>query len=191
MILGLTICGGLLAVTTAGTSAIFVLFALEVLGLDATGFGVLLAVAAVGGITGSLIAARVAAAWGRRRTLLGSLGTAGIAFAGLGVVSAPVAAAALFATASGAVAMWNTVTMSVRQTLIPNGLFGRVLGAYRMIVYGAVPLGAAAGGLLAQQTSLRSPFALTAVGHLAALLYAHRFLRTQRIGVEPPSAKTP
>ncbi|MGI8791723.1 MAG: MFS transporter [Acidimicrobiales bacterium] len=122
-ILGLTICGGVLALTSAGVGAVFVLFALEVLDLDATGFGILLAVAAVGGVIGSLIAARVVAKWGRRKTLLGSLVLGGFAFAGLGLVSDPVPAAAFYVLGSGTVAIWNTVTMSVRQTLIPARLF--------------------------------------------------------------------
>ncbi len=83
---------------------------------------------------------------------------------------------------SATVAVWNTVTMSVRQTLIPGELFGRVLGAYRVVVYGAVAAGAAAGGLLAKTTTLRAPFLLAALGHLMVLAYAARSLATGAVG---------
>lgn len=181
-ILVLTVCGGVLALTSSGAGAVLVLFALEILDLGATGFGVLLAVAAVGGVAGSLLAARAVATWGRRRSLLGSLVLGGSAFAGLGLVSEPVSAAGFYVVGSATVAVWNTVTMSVRQTLIPGELFGRVLGAYRVVVYGAVAAGAAAGGLLARTTTLRAPFLLAALGHLIVLAYAARSLTTGAVG---------
>lgn len=181
-ILALTICGGLLALTSSGVGAVFVLFALEILDLSATGFGVLLAVAAIGGVAGSLLAARTVERWGRRHALLGSLALGGSAFAALGLVSEPVAAAVLYVLASATVAIWNTVTMSLRQTLIPAELFGRVLGAYRVVVYGAVAAGAAAGGLLAKTATLRAPFLVAALGHLIVLVYATRSLRPEGVG---------
>jgi MFS family permease len=181
-ILALTICGGLLALTSSGVGAVFVLFALEILDLDATGFGVLLAVAAVGGVAGSLLAARTVERLGRRHTLLGSLALGGSAFAALGLVSEPIAAAAFYVLATAAVAIWNTVTMSMRQTLIPGELFGRVLGAYRVVVYGAVAAGAATGGLLAKTATLRAPFLVAALGHLLVLAYATRSLRSETVG---------
>ena len=189
-ILVLTVCGGVLALTSSGSGAVLVLFALEILDLGATGFGVLLAVGAVGGVAGSLLAARAVATWGRRRTLLGSLVLGGSAFAGLGLVSEPVSAAGFYLLGSATVAVWNTVTMSVRQTLIPGELFGRVLGAYRVVVYGAVAGGAAAGGLLARTTTLRAPFLLAALGHLMVLVYAERSLRSATLDGEGASEAT-
>ncbi|MDQ3739223.1 MAG: MFS transporter, partial [Actinomycetota bacterium] len=47
-------------------------------------------------------------------------------------------------------------------------LFGRVLGAYRTVIWGVMPFGAAAGGLLAKATDLRAP--LLAMGLVSWLL---------------------
>ena len=44
--------------------------------------------------------------------------------------------------------MFNVQIMSVRQALIPEHLFGRVQGAYRTVIWGGIPLGMLAGGLL-------------------------------------------
>ena len=48
-----------------------------------------------------------------------------------------------------AVAMWNVVTVSLRQQIVPAGLLGRVNSVYRMLGWGLMPLGAVAGGFVA------------------------------------------
>ena len=55
--------------------------------------------------------------------------------------------------------------MSLRQQLIPEALFGRVQGAWRMVVYGAMPLGALLGGLVASRFGLTAPFLVAGLGH--------------------------
>lgn len=48
-----------------------------------------------------------------------------------------------------AVLLWDVITMSLRQALIPHELCGRVQGGYRTLVWGAIPVGAVLGGVLA------------------------------------------
>ncbi len=57
----------------------------------------------------------------------------------------------------------NVHATSLRQTVVPTALQGRVNAAYRMITWGAVPIGATLGGLLATQFS---PHTATLVGAL-------------------------
>ena len=72
-----------------------------------------------------------------------------------------------------AVVIWNVTTASLRQSLIPQHLFGRVLSVYLMLGLGAAPLGAAVGGILADH------FGTTAVFYLAgATLTATAFAAT-------------
>jgi preprotein translocase subunit SecY len=52
----------------------------------------------------------------------------------------------------------NVIIASLRQAIIPGHLLGRVASAYRLVVLGALPLGALAGGLLARATTLATPF---------------------------------
>lgn len=172
----LTIYSGILSVTYAGSAAVLVLFATEILDLGASGFGVLLGVGAVGSVVGSLTSARLATAWGRRRVLLLSLVVGASAYIGFGLTSHAVPAALLFAFGSGMIMVWNTITMSLRQSIIPSELFGRVFGVYRVVVFGSMPIGAALGGLLAKATNLRAPFFVAAAGQILVLLLARRTL---------------
>ena len=157
-----------LAVMLAGLAiglghSILVLYALEVLGIGEEGFGLLLATAAVGGFLGSLSAGRIAARFGRRRALL--TGSALVVLSQLLVGVAPgvaVAGAGLFVTGLGRT-MFAVVGQSIRQRVTPDRLLGRVVTSFRMIAVGGLPLGAVAGGLLAEVTNLRLPFLAGAV----------------------------
>ena len=54
--------------------------------------------------------------------------------------------------------VWNVITVSLRQHVIPDHLLGRVNSAYRFVGWGAGPLGALAGGLVANAFGLRAPW---------------------------------
>ena len=55
-------------------------------------------------------------------------------------------------------AMWNVVTVSLRQRVVPGHLLGRVNSVYRMLGWGLMPLGALAGGFVAHAAGLRAPY---------------------------------
>jgi MFS family permease len=69
--------------------------------------------------------------------------------------------------------------MSLRQALIPHGLFGRVQGAYRTLVWGAIAVGSVVGGAMAGVIGLRPVFLVAGLGCLVMavllwlLLHAH------------------
>ena len=44
--------------------------------------------------------------------------------------------------------LWNVITVSFRQTVIPDQLLGRVNSVYRFFAWGMMPIGAALGGLV-------------------------------------------
>ena len=44
--------------------------------------------------------------------------------------------------------LWNVITVSLRQTIIPDHLLGRVNSVYRFFGWGMIPIGAAVGGLV-------------------------------------------
>lgn len=46
--------------------------------------------------------------------------------------------------------VWNVQSISLRQSVIPDHLLGRCSSAIRMIVWGSMPVGSAAGGAVAQ-----------------------------------------
>jgi hypothetical protein len=54
--------------------------------------------------------------------------------------------------------VWNVVTVSLRQRLVPAALLGRVTSSYRVIGIGAMPVGAALAGVLARGYGLHMPY---------------------------------
>jgi MFS family permease len=65
--------------------------------------------------------------------------------------------------------VWNVVSVTYRQSVTPDELLGRVMSGFRVIAYGAFPVGAALGGLIAGATSIRTTFFFGA-GVIGALL---------------------
>lgn len=155
-----------------GAFAVLVLFAVgpaSPMGLSEVGFGILLTTGALGGLVGSFVSERMEAALGRSRAL--ALAVVGIAlFVGAPALTAnPYVLGVLFFLGGVMVVLWNVITVSLRQRIAPDRLLGRVNSAYRLLAWGSMPLGAAAGGLLAQWLGLQVMFAIMGVLSLAML----------------------
>ncbi|MEL6890225.1 MAG: MFS transporter [Actinomycetota bacterium] len=163
---------GIANLASSATGAMLVLYAVgpdSVLRLDETQFGLLIISAAGGSIAVTFVNERVEAALGRARTL--TITVAGmVVFTGAPAVTSSVwvVAAAMFV--GGALIMtWNIITVSHRQAVTPDHLLGRLNSVYRLLAWGTMPLGAAAGGLIAEAFGLRAVFA--SMGILAATLF--------------------
>jgi MFS family permease len=152
--------------------ATFVLFAQEELGLNDTGYGLLLAGMAVGGVIGGLIGARVARFLGSSRALRLSILFNGLCPIAMGLLSSGWWVAVVALAEGPFNGVWNVITVSLRQRIIPDQLLGRVNSAYRFIGWGASPLGALAGGLVANALGLRAPFFIAGALSLLALIPA-------------------
>jgi MFS family permease len=63
----------------------------------------------------------------------------------------------------------NVLMVSLRQRAPPDRLLGRVTSGYRLVAWGAKPLGALAGGVLAQLLGLRAVFLVMGLLALAVL----------------------
>jgi hypothetical protein len=64
---------------------------------------------------------------------------------------------------------FNVVFGSIRQRIVPNHLLGRVMGSFRVISWGALPLGALLGGIVGQTFGLTAVFIGAAAIHLCLL----------------------
>lgn len=155
----LALIGALASIGYMMPFSILVLFAQENLGLDAIGYGVLLAFSAVGGLAGSFIAPHLRQRLGYRFTIVGSLLLGASSLGGLAFTTHPVIAAALLALYILHAGVWNICSLSLRQRLVPDGLLGRVGGAVRVLSLLGLALGSAAGGVLGA-THLSTPVAL-------------------------------
>lgn len=172
-----------------GFYAVFVLFALQDLGVGPTGYGLLFAVFAVGGIAGSTVAVRVKQLLGDGPAILGGSALTGLPLLVLGLVpTVPIAAGALLLTGA-AEGVWQVLTASLRQTLIPDRLLGRVLGAFRLTGRGAMFLGAAGAGALAEVAGLRAPAIAAGIG--VPLTALTRLLSTASIQQAREAPTTP
>jgi predicted MFS family arabinose efflux permease len=67
------------------------------------------------------------------------------------------------------VAISNVHVVSLRQSITPDELLGRMTASYRTVIYGTLPLGALLGGFLGETLGLRPALAVGALGMLLAL----------------------
>lgn len=151
-------------------NATLVLLATRTLGLDAAAYGLLLAAGAVGSVLGGMITARLVALAGERTVLLLALGVNAVAFLGVGSSPDPIALCAWLALSGCTTIAWNVVTVSLRQSLVPPELLGRVNSVYRMVGWGLIPLGALIGGVVGHAFGLRAPYLLADVVRALALV---------------------
>jgi MFS family permease len=168
---------GLLNFAIIGVLGIAVLYALDVLRVSPTTYGVLMALIAVGGLLGFAVAPALSARIGPRRTLLVAFALCPVPLFLAGVTSQAMVAAPALVLVGAAVSIAGMVSATQRLTLIPSATYGRVNAAYRLFVNGLAPLGAFAGGLVAQQLSLRSPFFVAAAVIATLVVVGPRLLR--------------
>ncbi|MFI9449393.1 MFS transporter [Amycolatopsis sp. NPDC052450] len=148
LVLRLVVIAGLISLVSELAQAQLVLYAIEYLRLSEAAFGLFAFVGGIGGLLGAAVAPRLVKATGRRAVLLGGTACCGAAFTGMGLTASPVAGAALFGLFAAAVVAVNIVLGTARHTLVPGELLGRVLGVWRTVVWGAIPIGALLGGVL-------------------------------------------
>ncbi|MFB9687107.1 MFS transporter [Amycolatopsis plumensis] len=189
LLLRLVVVAGLLSLVSELAQAQLVLYALEDLHLSDATFGLFAFVGGIGGLLGAGVAPRLVRATGRLPVVTGGIVCCGLGFGGMGLVRSPVAGAALFGLFAAAVVAVNVVLATARHTLVPGELLGRVLGVWRTVVWGAIPLGALLGGVLTEQLgSAARTFAVSGVAMLVIAAFAFGALRRSSLGDESDSA---
>ena len=157
-------------------SALLILFASRELGLPAGVIGLAFGLGGVGGIVGAVVASRLSRAIGVGRAIVlgGIVFSAPIAFIPLAQgptwAKAGVLVLAEFVSAAGV--MWFDINANaLKASVIPDELRSRVTGAYATVNYGIRPLGAVAGGLLAEVIGTGATLVVAAVGGSLAVLW--------------------
>ncbi len=154
----LLVWGAVVNASLIAFGSIYVLFALEVLGIGEAAYGFLAAAIGLGGIAGTLVAGRLVRGIGRSRVIqLGGIAAGVVAVIG-GFMTSAIAFAALMFVLTASAAAVSIVVSALRQSIVPNELLGRVHATFRVFSYGAIPLGALAGGWLANAFGLRAPY---------------------------------
>lgn len=143
--------------------AVLVVHSGKELGLGPFGFGVLLACQAVGAVLASRFAPALTERLGREGALVATavlITTSETVLAAVPSVYAAGVALAIFACGT---VTWNVVVVVLRQTLVPQHLLGRANSVYRLVAWGGLPVGAAAGGVVAAEVGTRAVFGAGAV----------------------------
>jgi len=153
--------------------AVYVVYAIERLGLSAAGVGVTLGVYGAGMLAGAL-----AAPWLARRLSFGAmialgplsaLAASGILLSTLAYASGPWAAVGFFLFGAGPI-LWTITTTTLRQAVTPNALLGRVSAVILTATFGARPVGALIGATLAARVSLDACLWVSTAGFLVQFL---------------------
>lgn len=139
------------------------------LGLDEVGFGLLLTVVAVGSIVGTLGASVVERLLGRANLLAATIAGIAVQHLTLALTDSAVVVALVLGTGGLVLGAFNPVFVSFRQRVVPDRLLGRVVGTFRLLGLGTLPLGALMGGVLAQAFGLPAVFWFAALATLALL----------------------
>jgi predicted MFS family arabinose efflux permease len=145
--------------------AVYVAYAVQRLGLTAWGVGLTLAIYGGGMVVGALVAPRLAA-----RISFGTLvvvGPAcGLAAALLMLLTAwvphPALAGLSFFLFGAGPILWTIATTTLRQAVTPQALLGRVSAVVMTATFGARPVGAAIGALVAARLGVEASLAVAA-----------------------------
>ena len=171
------------------TGAVFILFAQEVLDTTVFIFAILGTAGAVGGIAGGILGPKVAEKIGSGRSLALALFSMPLTTLLTGITSQWYLVWVLVAIGSFTAVLWNVVTVSLRQSLIPTNILGRVNSVYRFFAWGTIPIGTLLGGgfvsLLAgplgREMAFRSIYFVAAGLGFLLFIYAIRVLTTEAI----------
>ena len=169
--------------------ATYVLFVQEILLLDASRFGLLMTAGALGGVVGSFTASQISKAIGPGASLFATLLGSGVTLVLTGVTSSWLVVWLMFFVGSFLAVLWNVITVSLRQTIIPDRLLGRVNSVYRFFAWGMMPLGMLAGGAIvtlvevvwSRDLALRMPFYIGGAVYGLLFVVALPVLNTRQI----------
>ncbi len=158
--------------------AVYILFAQEVLHTSVFIFAILGTAGAIGGTIGGFFAPKVSARLGSGPSLALAMAAAPIGNLIVGLTSSWQVVWVVTAVETFVAILWNTITVSLRQSIIPPALLGRVNSVYRFFAWGSIPIGMFVGGglvtlmthLVSRESALRAPYLISVA--LGLILWA-------------------
>lgn len=160
-------------VTWAAPWSVLVLWALERVGIDEAGFGLLTTAAALGGLLGTFFYGRLEKLV-RLATLMRAVLLAEVLFhLAMALTTSPWTAYPLMFFFGAYAFVWGTLSQAVRQRAVPTEFQGRVGSVYMICVMGGMLVGSLLGGLIAGAWGLTAPwwFAFVGAGVTLALVW--------------------
>ena len=163
-------------ITWAMPWSVLVLWALQRVGMDEAGFGLLTTLSALGGIVGTFAYGRLERAV-PLALLMRSVLLCEVVFHLLMALTTTPWAAYLLMFFFGAYAfVWGTLSNAVRQRAVPAEFQGRVGSVYMICVMGGMLLGSLLGGVVARTWGVGAPWWVAFVGSGVTLALVWRAL---------------
>jgi hypothetical protein len=191
LIRSITILTTCINLGSGGLEAVLALFARNYLRLGPAGYGLLIAVGAIGSFAGGLLAERVTTARVRRSAILWIAPVNGLCFMMIGLFPNRIVAFSLFIAFGVTISIFRVHASSLRQAKVPPDMLGRVLGVHRVVCWGALPVGAVGSGVIGSAFGIR--WAIIASGATVVLswLALIRLLARPRVAEYVISAEEP
>jgi MFS family permease len=157
---------------SAGFFALLALYAVAPgpMGLSEPGYGLLLVTFGAGSIAGSIVTGRAVALFGRPGVLTLATLLFGLGIGVPALTADPIIVGAGFFVAGIAIMGWNVTNVSLRQSILPARLMGRVHATHRTMANLAGLVGAFVAGAVGEAFGLRAAFAIGAALVLLGLL---------------------
>jgi MFS family permease len=145
-------------VTWAAPMSVLVLWALQRVGIEEAGFGLLTTATALGGLL-----ATFSYGWLERRVPLAmlmrlALGCEVVYHLGMALTTSPWTAYPLMFFFGAYAFVWGTLSSAVRQRAVPTEFQGRVGSVYMICVMGGMLIGSLLGGLIAHWGGITAPW---------------------------------
>jgi MFS family permease len=153
--------------------ATFIVYAVRELGLTPLEIGVIFGLGNVGAIIGALLAERLSRRFGVGPTIVGStlLGAPGLLLIALAPAAFPIPFLVAGSFLQGfEIVVYNINQLSFRQAITPVTMQGRMNATMRFIVWGTIPLGSIAGGIVATVVGLQQAILIGAFGAFLAVI---------------------
>ncbi|GAB7093817.1 MFS transporter [Halolamina litorea] len=151
----------------------------------ATAYGGLLAAIAAGSLVGSLLANRLSGQPYGRLAAVG-FGAGGLCWLAAVAVPGTLATLLLLGLAAVPIGVTNVVAAAMIQSLVPEALLGRVSSVATSMTVAMTPVGALAGGVVAETVGLTAAVALGGLGLLFIAVYTLSIPRLRRL---PPAGE--
>jgi MFS family permease len=172
---GLALANGLVNLGGYIFLSVYILYMVRNLHLDPGAIGLVLATGGGGALAGAIAAAPAKRRWGTAPVLVGSLAMFGVS--GLTVPMAVlVPAIALPMIVASEVLQWFAIlvfsvnAVTVRQSISPPQMLGRVNGSMRVLTFGLRTVASLLGGLLGSRIGLPATLVVGAFGMLISFL---------------------
>ncbi len=151
---------------SSAIAAVFILYAATEVGMDATSIGILLAGGNVGFLVGAVAVGAATRRFGVGPVLVASSLLAAVATIILPFATGAAAVGFLFAgrfLGALTIPFYNVNVLVLRQSRSPREALGRVNAVFRMLDWGALPVGALLGGAVGGAFGLRATLVMAAV----------------------------